>query len=168
MSPWESESWEVISHNAIVVTSGCINKATKYTSHVEKEGEAWSQGIARTRDVKSPGWYGEVAPRYTIWFFFSRRHMNSIQTMVVRMGPWIRHPWNFIPHGYAEGPSSWRARIIGTCVFSSIYNVKFPSGPCSMIRSLENLQFHIYGSHNDRKTRGATKGWNRRCLIFKC
>ena len=71
--------------------------------------------------------------------FFSRRHMNSIQTMVVRMGPWIRHPWNFIPHGYAEGPSSWRARIIGTCVFSSIYNVKFPSGPCSMIRSLEYL-----------------------------
>ena len=29
MSPGESESWEVIiSHNAIVVTSGCINKAT--------------------------------------------------------------------------------------------------------------------------------------------
>jgi hypothetical protein len=25
---------------AIVATSGCINKATKYTSHVEKEGEA--------------------------------------------------------------------------------------------------------------------------------
>jgi len=35
-------------HIAIVVTSGCIYKATKYTSHVEKEGEAWSQGIART------------------------------------------------------------------------------------------------------------------------
>jgi len=55
VSPGESESWEVIiSHNAIVVTSGCINKATKYTSHVEKEGHPWNGILFRMDMPRGP------------------------------------------------------------------------------------------------------------------
>jgi len=125
VSPWESESWEVISHNAIVVTSGCINKATKYTSHVEKEGEAWSQGIARTRDVKSPRWYGEVAPCYTIWFF----SQDAI---------WIQSkPWSY----------EWG---LGSGIHGILFRMDMPRGPRlggqGLLEHVSSLQFTTLSS----------------------
>ena len=54
MSPWDSESWVVIIHNTIVVTSRCINKATKYTSHVEKEGHPWNGILFRMDMPRGP------------------------------------------------------------------------------------------------------------------